>query len=103
MQSDRLNQVLDHLSTLDSLCLVLGMDFKQTVNEVHPSLGNSDGSKNISNATIDQLAAAIQTLRGVKIQRMQRVCIATYFLLQNFLIFFYLLFGSSHCCSSKIL
>lgn len=72
-KSDRLKQVLDHLSTLNSLCLVLGMDFQQTVNEVHPSLGDSDGRKNISNATIEQLAAAIKTLRGVKIQRMQRL------------------------------
>lgn len=88
MQSDRLNQVLDHLSTLNSLCLVLGMDFKQTVNEVHPSLGDSDASKNISNATIEQLAAAITQLRGVKIQRMQRVYKTTYCLLQS-INFFY--------------
>ena len=88
MQSDRLKQVLDHLSTLNSLCLVLGMDFQQTVNEVHPSLGDSDGRKNISNATIEQLAAAIKTLRGVKMQRMQRVYIATYCLPQNILLFY---------------
>lgn len=52
---------------------MLGLDFKQTVNEVHPSLGESEGAKNISNDTIEQLAAAIQRLREVKIQRMQRV------------------------------
>ena len=83
MQSDRLNQVVDHLKALNSLCLVLGMDFKQTVNEVHPSLGDLDVRKNISDATIEQLAAAITKLRGIKIQRMQRVYITLYCLLQS--------------------
>lgn len=73
MQSDRLKQVLEHLSTLKSLCLVLGMDFQQTVNEVHPSLGDSDGTKSISDSTIDSLAVAIKRLLELKIQRMQRV------------------------------
>ena len=73
MQSDRLKQVQDYLCTLNSLCLVLGMDFNQTMNEVHPTLGDSEGPKNISNSTIELLASTIQKLRGVKIQRMQRV------------------------------
>ncbi|XP_059629457.1 65-kDa microtubule-associated protein 3-like [Cornus florida] len=72
-KSDRLKQVLNHHNTLNSLCLVLGMDFKQTINEVHPSLGDSEGSKNISNDMIDQLATTIQRLRDVKVQRMQRL------------------------------
>ncbi|KAF3433106.1 hypothetical protein FNV43_RR24208 [Rhamnella rubrinervis] len=72
-KSDRLKQVQDHLYTLNSICLVLGVDFKQTVSEVHPSLGDSEGSKNISNEIIEQLAAAIQKLREVKLQRMQRL------------------------------
>ncbi|KAK1401046.1 hypothetical protein POM88_000651 [Heracleum sosnowskyi] len=50
-KSDRLKQVLELLSTLNSLCLVLGMDFQNTVNEVHPSLGDSDGTKSINLAT----------------------------------------------------
>uniref|UniRef100_A0A804UG14 65-kDa microtubule-associated protein 3 n=2 Tax=Zea mays TaxID=4577 RepID=A0A804UG14_MAIZE len=33
-KSDRLKQVMEHLNTLHSLCEVLGVDFKQTVNEV---------------------------------------------------------------------
>lgn len=52
---------------------VLGMDFQQTVNEVHPSLGDLEGPKSISNNTIESLAVAIQRLREVKIQRMQRL------------------------------
>ncbi|CAN4080810.1 unnamed protein product [Withania somnifera] len=72
-KSERLKQVLDQLSTLNSLCVVLGMDFKHTVNEVHPSLGESEGTKNISNDTIQHLAAAIGRLREVKLLRMQRL------------------------------
>ncbi|CAH1445646.1 unnamed protein product [Lactuca virosa] len=37
-KSDRLKQVLDHMSSLNSLCLVLGMDFNQTIQEIHPTL-----------------------------------------------------------------
>ncbi|XP_062073300.1 65-kDa microtubule-associated protein 3 isoform X3 [Humulus lupulus] len=72
-KSDRLKQVQDYLCTLNSLCLVLGMDFKQTISEVHLTLGDSEGPKNISNSTIELLATAIQKLRGVKVQRMQRL------------------------------
>ncbi|KAF5480297.1 hypothetical protein F2P56_001059 [Juglans regia] len=72
-KSDRLRQVQEHVSTVNSLCSVLGVDSKKIVTEVHPSLGDSVGSKNISNNTIDQLAAAIRKLREVKLQRMQRL------------------------------
>ncbi|XP_043702226.1 65-kDa microtubule-associated protein 3-like [Telopea speciosissima] len=72
-KGERLKQVQDHLYTLNTLCLVLGMDFERTVNEVHPSLDDSEGTKNISDNTIERLATAIQTLRKVKIERMQKL------------------------------
>lgn len=72
-KSDRLKQVMEHLNTLHSLCEVLGVDFKQTVNEVHPSLGEADGSKNLSNCTIESLASAASRLRELKVQRMQKL------------------------------
>ncbi|OIT21898.1 PREDICTED: 65-kDa microtubule-associated protein 3-like [Nicotiana attenuata] len=72
-KSERLKQVLDHLGTLNSLCSVLGMDFKHTISEVDPSLGESEEIKNISNDTIQNLAAAIQRLQEVKLQRMQQL------------------------------
>ncbi|XP_061353537.1 65-kDa microtubule-associated protein 3-like isoform X1 [Gastrolobium bilobum] len=72
-KSDRLKKVQDHLYTLNSLCSVLGLDFKQTVSGVHPSLGNPEGSKSVNNDSIKQLAVAIQELREVKIQRMQKL------------------------------
>lgn len=72
-KSDRLKKVQDNLHALRSLCSVLGLDFKQTVSEVHPSLGNSEGSRSVNNDTISQLALVIQELRGVKLQRMQKL------------------------------
>ncbi|KAM5557146.1 65-kDa microtubule-associated protein 3 [Rosa sericea] len=72
-KSDRLKQIQAHLGTLNSLCLVLGMDFKQTISEVHPSLDNSEGCKDISLDLIERLATAIKKLRDVKLQRMQRL------------------------------
>ncbi|KAG4911045.1 hypothetical protein JHK87_057161 [Glycine soja] len=72
-KSSRLKQVQEHLCTLNSLCLVLGFDFKQTINGIHPSLVDSKGSKSVSNDTIQQLAVAIQELREVKLQRMQKL------------------------------
>lgn len=73
MQSSRLKTVQEHLCTLESLCLVLGFDFKQTVLGIHPSLGDLEGPKSVSNDTIQQLAVAIQQLREIKLQRMQKV------------------------------
>ncbi|KAK9075286.1 hypothetical protein SSX86_003609 [Deinandra increscens subsp. villosa] len=72
-KSDRLRQVLEHLNSLNSLCLVLGMDFKQTTHEVHPSLSETEATKSISNDTISRLASAIEGLLELKIQRMQRI------------------------------
>ncbi|XP_076944794.1 65-kDa microtubule-associated protein 3-like [Bidens hawaiensis] len=67
-KSDRLKKVLDHMSTLNSLCLVLGMDFNQTVYDINP-----EGTTGISDDAIGSLAAAIEQLLEVKIQRMQKM------------------------------
>lgn len=72
-KSDRLKQVLEQLNTLNLLCLVLGMDFKNTVSEIHPTLDGTEGPKNVSNEMIEKLASAIQRLLEVKIQRMQKL------------------------------
>lgn len=65
------------MNTLNSLCLVLGMDFIQTVHEIHPGLAETDGTKSISNDAIRRIAAAIERLREVKIERMQRVSLVS--------------------------
>ncbi|CAL5397983.1 unnamed protein product [Camellia sinensis] len=72
-KSDRLKRVLDHLNTLNSLCVVLGVDFRQTVSEIHPSLDDSIGTKNVSTKTMERLSTTIQRLLQVKIQRLQQV------------------------------
>lgn len=66
---------MEYLKTLHSLCVVLGVDFKKTISEIHPSLDEAEGPRNISNTTIEMLALAIQRLRETKMQRMQKVCI----------------------------
>lgn len=73
LQCERLKQVHEHLNYLYTGCSVLGLDFQQTVSEIHPALGEPEGSKDISNGTIEQLGAAIQRMQEVKIQRMQQV------------------------------
>jgi Ase1/PRC1/MAP65 family protein len=65
--------VFDYLKNLNLLCEVLGMDYKETVSAVHPSLDENEGSKCISDDTIARLDCAIGRFREVKIQRMQKV------------------------------
>ncbi|KAI3817929.1 hypothetical protein L1987_11729 [Smallanthus sonchifolius] len=72
-KSDRLKKVLDHMNALNSLCLVLGMDFNQTVHEINPGSAETEGTKSISNDAIGRLAADIERLHDVKIERMQRL------------------------------
>ncbi|KAE9612054.1 hypothetical protein Lal_00022212 [Lupinus albus] len=72
-KSARLKKVQEHLYTLDSLCSVLGLDFYQTVNGIHPSLGDPEGSKSVSNDTLQKLDVSIHQLREVKLQRMQKL------------------------------
>ncbi|KAL5539909.1 hypothetical protein UlMin_045087 [Ulmus minor] len=69
----RLKQVSDHLRTLNSLCLVLGMDFKHTVCEINPRMDDREGVKDLSTNTIKSLADAISGLREVKMQRWEKL------------------------------
>ncbi|KAK4849053.1 hypothetical protein QYF36_020281 [Acer negundo] len=72
-KSNRLKQVVDQLSKLNSLCLVLGVDFKETICKIHPALDNSKAPKDVSNSTIEKLANKIRGLQEVKMQRMQKL------------------------------
>lgn len=74
-QSDRLKLVLENLNTLNSLCLVLGVDFRHTIREIQPTLDDSNSTKNIHADTIERLSAAISGFKEVKIQRMLKVSI----------------------------
>ena len=64
---------MEYLNTLHSLCKVIGIDFKQIVSDVYPNLDEDEVPRNISNTTIEKLELAIQRLREIKIERMQKV------------------------------
>lgn len=89
LQSDRLQKVLEFVSTVHDLCAVLGMDFFSTVTEVHPSLNDSTGvqSKSISNDTLARLAKTVLTLKEDKKQRLHKVIHFTMIYFHIFFIF----------------
>jgi len=66
-------QIQDNIRTLESLCSVLGLNFRETVTKIHPSLVDTEGSRSISNETLDKLASSVQQWHETKIQRMQEV------------------------------
>ncbi|KAL8147832.1 hypothetical protein AgCh_005232 [Apium graveolens] len=74
-KSERLNKVLDFVSTVHDLCAVLGMDFFSTVTGVHPSLNDSSGmqSKSISNDTLSRLAETLLALQEDNQQRLLKL------------------------------
>ncbi|CAM8949749.1 unnamed protein product [Rhodiola kirilowii] len=74
-KSERLNKVLEFVSSVHELCAVLGMDFFSTVTEVHPTLNDSTGVqyKSISNETLSRLAKTVSALKEDKRQRLQKL------------------------------
>ncbi|KAF3439975.1 hypothetical protein FNV43_RR18253 [Rhamnella rubrinervis] len=72
-KKNRLKQVFDYLSTLNSLCLVLDVNFKRTICEIHPSLDDSKGAKDTSNDTIESLADVVLRLTEIKSQRWRKL------------------------------
>nr|XP_010325770.1 65-kDa microtubule-associated protein 3-like isoform X3 [Solanum lycopersicum] len=72
-KSDRLKLLVDHLTTINSLCVVLGVDYKQTISEVDPTLEDSRVLKNISKDMIFKLSAMINRLEELKKQRLLRL------------------------------
>lgn len=92
-QSDRLQKVLEYVNQVHCLCGVLGLDFTETVHQVHPSLHRSGGpnqSTNISNSTIDGLSHVVLRLKEERKQRIQKVIfILLLFYFGNFWVFLY--------------
>ncbi|CAN8264683.1 unnamed protein product [Cochlearia groenlandica] len=70
---NRMKQIQDHLTTLESLCSVLGLNFQENVSKIHPSLIESEESRNISNQTLEKLVSSENHLHETKIQRMQEL------------------------------
>ncbi|KAL9267285.1 65-kDa microtubule-associated protein 1-like protein [Drosera capensis] len=74
-KSDRLHKVLEFVSSVHDLCSVLGMNFLETVTEVHPSLDGSSGAqvKSISNDTLSRLAKTVLALKEDKKERLLKL------------------------------
>ncbi|CAH2043881.1 unnamed protein product [Thlaspi arvense] len=73
LKRNRMKQIQDHLRTLESLCSVLGSSFRETVTKIHPSLIESEGSRSISNETLNKLDSSVNQWHETKIQRMQEL------------------------------
>ena len=75
LQSDRLHKVLQYVNEVHLLCGVLGLDFAQSVSDVHPSLQrtNQEQSTNISNGTFEGLEQTINKLKTERRIRIQKV------------------------------
>ncbi|KAL1222213.1 65-kDa microtubule-associated protein 3 [Cardamine amara subsp. amara] len=72
-KSERVETIRKHLCALYSHCSVLGMDFNEVVGQVNPTLSDPEGPRSLNDQTIGKLGDAVQKLREVKIQRMQRL------------------------------
>ncbi|WJX76960.1 hypothetical protein P8452_60316 [Trifolium repens] len=68
----RLKQVSDLLDTLSSLCSVLGLDVKDKISEIFPTMTSTD-AKDVSDNTLKSLTSEVLSLREVKMQRMQKL------------------------------
>ncbi|XP_014523225.1 65-kDa microtubule-associated protein 3 [Vigna radiata var. radiata] len=72
-KANRTKQVSDQLNTLNSLCSVLGLDVKDKICDICPTMVNSSLTKDVSDNTIKNLTSEIQSLREIKIHRMQKL------------------------------
>lgn len=77
-KSVRIQRVLDSVNEVHTLCGVLGLDFGETVSNVHPSLHESSPGQytNISDSTLeglDQTILKLKTERKVRYQKLKDV------------------------------
>ncbi|ESW05636.1 hypothetical protein PHAVU_011G196700 [Phaseolus vulgaris] len=71
----RQQKVKSHISTISELTEVMSIDFRKTLNEIHPSLDDSlKGTlQSISNDTLARLTGVIHSLKREKQQRLQKI------------------------------
>lgn len=74
-KSVRIQRVLDSVNEVHTLCSVLGLDFGETVSNVHPSLHETSLGQytNISDSTLEGLDQAILKLRTERKVRYQKL------------------------------
>ncbi|XP_026412901.1 65-kDa microtubule-associated protein 5-like isoform X1 [Papaver somniferum] len=71
----RVQKVNGHISCIHELCIVMSVDFFETINKVYPSLSDSAHGqpKSISNDTLARLAAVVHSLKQEKQQRLRKL------------------------------
>ncbi|KAK7314070.1 hypothetical protein VNO77_39279 [Canavalia gladiata] len=71
----RQQKVKSNISTINELSMVMSIDFWKTLNEIHPSLGDSSKGtlQSISNDTLARLTGVIHSLKREKQQRQQKI------------------------------
>ncbi|KAI3949127.1 hypothetical protein MKW98_026507 [Papaver atlanticum] len=71
----RVQKVNGHISCIHELCIVMSVNFFETINEVYPSLSDSAHGqpKSISNDTLARLAAVVHSLKQEKLQRLRKL------------------------------
>ncbi|KAJ4836319.1 hypothetical protein Tsubulata_004559 [Turnera subulata] len=71
----RLQKVNSYISVIHDLSVVMSIDFFKTVGDVHPSLRDNLNAqaKSISNETLARLTGTIDSLKGEKQQRLQKL------------------------------
>nr|GMD20961.1 65-kDa microtubule-associated protein 6-like [Ipomoea batatas] len=74
-KSERIQKVLEFVNEVHTLCAILGVDFGETVSDVHPSLHDTrlGQSTNISNSTLEGLEQTIIRLKTERKVRLQKV------------------------------
>ncbi|XP_058745706.1 65-kDa microtubule-associated protein 5-like [Vicia villosa] len=77
-------KVKNHISIISEVSTVMSIDFKKTLNDVHPSLSDSSNGAllSISNDTLAALTGVVHSLKQEKQQRLQKVQELTKFLVE---------------------
>lgn len=70
-----MQKVSDNINTIHELSVIMSLDFKKKINEVHPSLSDPKNSQSwsISNETLARLTGEVKSLKQEKQQRQQKV------------------------------
>ncbi|KAG6489823.1 hypothetical protein ZIOFF_051103 [Zingiber officinale] len=72
-KSERLRRVMEHSNTLKAFCAVLGLSYEETTRDLHHNSHHDEGYMSISDDSVESLVSAIEHLRKVKLERMQKL------------------------------
>ncbi|KAK4476668.1 hypothetical protein RD792_015828 [Penstemon davidsonii] len=69
----RLHKVNSHISAIHNLSVVMALDFKKIMAEIHPSFVDTDQPRSISNETLARLTSELNLLKQEKQQRLLKI------------------------------